>query len=56
MKTKSEKASNDDRYSVYGTVRNQYQQAMTGAIVTAFDKDIRSEQSLGKAQTDAAGN
>ena len=56
MKTKSEKASDDGRYSVYGTVRNQYQQAMAGAIVTAFDKDIRSEQSLGKAQTDAAGN
>ena len=55
MKTKSDKASVDGRYSVYGTVRNQLQQPVAGAIVSAFDKDIRSEQSLGKVQTNAQG-
>jgi hypothetical protein len=43
------------RYSVYGTVRNQYQQPMQNALVRAFDKDIRNEQLLGEAKTDKKG-
>jgi hypothetical protein len=42
-------------YSISGTVRNQYQQLMPGIMVSAFDKDIRSEQSLGKVQTNDQG-
>lgn len=42
-------------YSISGTVRNQYQQLMTGVVIRAFDKDIRSEQTLGEAQTNEQG-
>src|ERR1035437_454161 len=48
-------AGTNDRNSIVGTVRNQYQQPMPGTIVCAFDKDIRSEQSLGKVQTNDQG-
>ncbi len=56
MNTTPASARGDNgRYSISGTVRNQYQQPMPGVIVTAFDKDIRSEQVLGKAQTNDQG-
>src|SRR5579859_3422726 len=42
-------------YKVYGTVRDQYQQHIVGALIGAFDKDIRSEQDLGRAKTDQNG-
>src|SRR4030095_857301 len=56
MKTNSDFAiSTNGRYSISGTVRNQYQLPMNGAMVRAFDKDIRSEQSLGEASTNEQG-
>ncbi|MDN3657127.1 neuraminidase-like domain-containing protein [Ferruginibacter paludis] len=56
MNTTPASARGDNgRYSISGTVRNQYQQPMPGVIVTAFDKDIRSEQALGKTQTNEQG-
>jgi len=56
MKTNSDAAiSTDSHYSISGTVRNQYQQPMRGALVRAFDKDIRSEQTLGEASTNEQG-
>lgn len=43
-------------YSVFGTVRDEFQRPMPGVTVKAADKDIRSEQPLGKpATTDASG-
>src|SRR5258708_3842823 len=41
---------------VYGTVRDALQRPMAGVVVKAVDKDIRTEQPLGRpATTDAAG-
>jgi hypothetical protein len=37
-----------NEYKVYGTVRDAYQRPLEGAIIKVFDKDIRSEQSLGE--------
>lgn len=58
MQTKNGDKKNGDNglFVVFGTVRNQLQQPLTGAVVEAFDKDIRSEQSLGKAQVAEQGN
>jgi Tc toxin complex TcA C-terminal TcB-binding domain/Neuraminidase-like domain/Salmonella virulence plasmid 28.1kDa A protein len=42
-------------FSVAGTVRNQVQQLMANASVAAFDKDIRSEQLLGRVKTNKSG-
>ncbi len=56
MNTNSDsKTGTNLRYSISGTVRNQYQQLMTGVLVGAFDKDIRSEQTLGEARTNEQG-
>lgn len=43
------------RYKVYGTVRDQFLQPLAGVTIQAFDKDIRSEQLLGKANSDGSG-
>src|SRR5215831_15253114 len=48
-------AHTSTRYSISGTVRNQYQQLMAGVLVRAFDKDIRSEQTLGETRTNEQG-
>jgi Tc toxin complex TcA C-terminal TcB-binding domain/Neuraminidase-like domain/Salmonella virulence plasmid 28.1kDa A protein len=56
MSKKNDPVVVDGRYTISGTVRNQFQQPMAGAIVTAFDKDIRSEQALNKAATNADGS
>lgn len=40
---------------VYGNVRDKYQQPLANVTIGAFDKDIRSEQQLGRVQTDAKG-
>lgn len=53
--TSSSNASSPGRYRVFGTVRDPLQQPMPGTIVQAFDKDIRSEQLLGKTRTNEAG-
>ena len=43
-------------YRVIGTVRDQFQKPISGAVVKVSDKDIRSEQPLGQpAITDNAG-
>ena len=55
MPTFSASAAATTSYSITGTVRNQYQQVMAGLKVSAVDKDIRSEQALGNAQTNAQG-
>jgi hypothetical protein len=34
---------------VYGTVRNQYGELMTGVVVHAFDRDLRHEEPLGES-------
>lgn len=47
--------STSTRNSISGTVRNKYQQLMTGVLVRAFDKDIRSEQTIGEAKTNEQG-
>jgi hypothetical protein len=44
------------QYRVYGTIRDNLQRPLVGAAVQAFDKDIRSEQPLGKpVTTDKSG-
>src|SRR5258706_2182024 len=48
-------ARTNGRYSISGTVRNQYQKPLVNAMVRAFDKDIRSEQTLGEAPTNDQG-
>lgn len=53
--TSSSNVTFSGRYQVYGTIRDQFQQPMQGTIIEAFDKDIRSEQSLGKTKTNDAG-
>ena len=57
MKEKKNDTETDNNitYKVYGYVRNQYQLPFPGGVIQAFDKDIRSEQILGKAQTNALG-
>ena len=48
--------SGDTGYRVFGVVRDALQNPLESVTVKAFDKDIRSEQPLGKpAITDAAG-
>jgi Tc toxin complex TcA C-terminal TcB-binding domain/Neuraminidase-like domain/Salmonella virulence plasmid 28.1kDa A protein len=42
-------------FQVMGTVRDQYQQLMANVSVAAFDKDIRSDQELGRAKTGKTG-
>ncbi|MGH2643024.1 MAG: hypothetical protein ACRDE2_03680, partial [Chitinophagaceae bacterium] len=51
----SSNVSTSSHYKIYGTVRDQFQKPMTGTVIEAFDKDIRSEQLLGKAKTNEAG-
>lgn len=52
----SVRASGTNEYSVYGTVRDQYQRPMNGVMVKAFDEDIRGEQPLGRrTRTDDRG-
>ncbi|TAM93904.1 MAG: hypothetical protein EPN39_18955, partial [Chitinophagaceae bacterium] len=51
----SSNVSATSHYKVYGTVRDQFQKPMTGTVIEAFDKDIRSEQLLGKTRTNEAG-
>ncbi|PWT71279.1 MAG: hypothetical protein C5B59_18405 [Bacteroidetes bacterium] len=43
------------KYRVHGTVRDQWQQPLRKNLVAAFDKDIRSEQTLGEIFTDDNG-
>lgn len=48
-------ASGQNKHSVHGTVRDDYQRPFEGALVRVFDKDLRSEQSLGETRTGEAG-
>ncbi|MDR4497892.1 MAG: neuraminidase-like domain-containing protein [Candidatus Scalindua sp.] len=43
-------------FIVRGTVRQADGKPLPGGTVKAFDKDMRSEQELGKAETDTAGH
>lgn len=45
----------NDSFIVQGTVRRENQRPLPGAIVRAFDKDLRQEQLLGKTSTNNEG-
>ncbi len=46
----------DPTRRVYGVVRDARGDPLTGVTVEAFDRDLRSEQSLGKSQTNRRGH
>ena len=54
-KNTASKSHAETKYLVRGTVRDQFQQRLPGAQVMAYDKDIRSEQELGRAKTGKTG-
>src|SRR6478672_3236087 len=43
-------------YKVFGTVRGNYQQPLSSALIRIFDKDIRSEQFLNETKTNEHGH
>jgi hypothetical protein len=45
----------NDSFIVQGTVRQENQKPLPGAIVRAFDKDLRQEQLLGETSTNREG-
>jgi hypothetical protein len=54
-KTVEDGDEDTDKYSVYGVLRDENQEVMPKMRIKAFDKDIRSEQLLGEANTDKKG-
>lgn len=46
---------NQTRLLVYGTVKDRFDRPLPGLLVQAYDRDLRAEELLGEARTDAKG-